>query len=146
MLQKHRQVLILLVGLLYVYSVCPLLCAAFEQKFCHDGSQEVLSGVTEIHAACCQNTKTAAAGTAETPSESGKLCCSTDLELVFPDDRHNVHESRESIEQSLVSILPISATLPVAPRESFQVLPIPLTSAFFPDNSLSRRGPPSIQY
>lgn len=145
MLQKHRQVLILLVGLLYVYSVCPLLCAAFEQKFCHNGSQEVLSGVTEIHATCCQSAKTAAAGTAETPSESGKPCCSTDLELVLPDDRHNTQESRELIEQSLVSILPISATLSVVSRESLQILRLPLTATFFPDHSLTRRGPPSKQ-
>ena len=137
MLQKHRQVLILLVGLLYIYSVCPLLCAAFEQKFCHDSSQETHS--------CCQGAKTGTAGGNEAPSENGKPCCSTDLELVFPDDRHNVHESRELINQGQVSILPISATLPVPPRESFQVLSEPLISAFFPDNSLSRRGPPFIQ-
>ena len=145
MLRKHRQGLILLVGLLYVYSVCPFLCATFEQKFCHDSSQKVLSGVTETHSTCCQSTKSGAAGEAETPSESGKLCCSKDLELVLPDDRHNTHELRESLEQSLVSILPISATLPVAPPESFQTFPVPLTTAFFPDHSLSRRGPPFTQ-
>ena len=141
MLQKHRQVLILLVGLLYVYSVCPLLCAAFEQKFCHDASQKVVSGVTEIHSTCCQSTKTGTSGEAETPSESGKLCCSKDLELVLPDDRYDTHESRESIEQSLVSILPISATLPVFTRESFKVPPL-LFSTLFLDHSLTRRGPP----
>ena len=139
MLQKHRQVLILLVGLLYVYSVCPFLCATFEQKFCHDSSQKVLSGVTEVHSTCCQST---GSGEAETPSESGKSCCSKDLELVFPDDRYGTHEFRESLEQSFVSILPISATLPVAPLESFQTFPVPLTTAFFPDHPLSRRGPP----
>ena len=144
MLQKYRQVLILLVGLLYIYSVCPLLCAAFEQKFCHDTSQKVLSGDIGARPTCCQASKTGAADEAEGPSESGKPCCSTDLELVFPDDRRNIHESRELINQCLVSILPISATLPVAPRESFQVLSEPLISAFFPNNSLSRRGPPFI--
>ena len=139
MLQKHRQVLILLVGLLYVYSVCPFLCATFDQKFCHDSSRNVLSGVPETHSTCCQRTKT---GAAETPSESGKSCCSKDLELVLPDDRQNTHEFRELLEQSLVSILPISATLPVVSPESFQTFPVPLTTAFFPDHSLSRRGPP----
>lgn len=145
MLQKHRRVLILLIGLLYVYSVCPLLCAAFEQEFCHDTSQKMLSGDTETRSACCQVAKTCTAGEAESPSESSKSCCPTDLELVFPDDRHNVHESRELIDQYFVSALPISATLPVFPKESFQVLSVPLISAFFPDNSLSRRGPPFIQ-
>lgn len=144
MLQRHRQVLILLVGLLYVYSVCPLLCSAFEQKFCHDVSQEVLSKHSGIHSTCCQRTKTGAAGEAETPSESGELCCSTNLELVLPDDRHNTSEFRELIGQSLVSILPVSATSPITPRKSLQILRVPLISTFFPDHSLSRRGPPFI--
>ena len=142
MLQKHRQVLILLVGLLYVYSVCPLLCAAFEQKFCHDASQKVLSGVTETHSTCCQRTKTGTAGKAENSSESGKLCCSKDLELVLPDDRYDTHESRELIKQSFVSILPISAAVPVATWESFKVPPT-LFSTLFSHHSLTRRGPPS---
>ena len=145
MLAEHRQVLILLVGLLYVYSVCPFLCATFEQKFCYDSSQKALRGVPETHSTCCQSTKTGAAGEAETPSGSGKLCCSKDLELVFPDDRHNIHESRESIEQAFVSILPISATSLVVSPESFQTFPVPLTTAFFPEHSLSRRGPPFIR-
>lgn len=140
MLQKHRQVLILLVGLLYIYSVCPLLCATFEQKFCHDTSQKILSGDTGTHSTCCQSTNTA--GEAENSSESGKLCCSKDLELVIPDDRYDTHESRESIEQSLISILPISATVPVATWESFKVPPT-LFSTLFSAHSLTRRGPPS---
>ncbi len=144
MLQRHRQVLILLIGLLYVYSVCPLLCSAFEQKFCYSGSQEVLSGDIKVQSNCCQSTKTGAASEAEMPSESGKLCCSTDLELVIPDDRHNTSECRELIGQSLVSILPISTTSPVTPAESRQTLRVPLISTLFPDHSLSRRGPPPI--
>ncbi len=144
MLQRHRQVLILLVGLLYVYSVCPLLCSAFEQKFCYSGSQEVLNGATKVQSSCCQSPKTGTGDRAETPSESGKLCCSIDLELVIPDDRHNTSEFRELIGQSLVSTLPISATLPITPSESLQTLRVPLISTFFPDHSLSRRGPPSI--
>lgn len=147
MLRKHRQVLILLVGLLYVYSVCPLLCAAFEQKFCHDVSQKVISGDTETQSICCQRTKTGAVGEAEVPSESGKSCCLTNLELVLPADRYNTHESREPIEQSLVSILPISATLPVVRRESSRDFLEPLISTFFVNHPLSRRGPPySLSY
>ncbi len=145
MLQKHRQVLILLVGLLYIYSVCPFLCAAFEQKFCHDVPQEVLSTETETRVTCCQSTRTGAAGETETPSESSKSCCATDLELVLPDIRDNIPEFRELVGQSLVSILPISATLPVAPQESFKTVSIPLVSTLFPDHPLTRRGPPFIQ-
>ncbi len=145
MLQKHRQVLILLVGLLYVYSVCPFLCAAFEQKFCHDTPQKVLSEDTEARAICCQNTKTGTAGETKTPSESSKSCCATDLELVLPDIRDNIPEFRDLIGQSLVSILPISATLPVAPEESLKTSSIPLVSTLFPDHPLTRRGPPFAQ-
>lgn len=141
MLKKHRQVLILIVGLLYVYSVCPLLCATVEQRFCHGAPQKALDNAAETHA-CCQIPKTAPIGEAETPSENGKPCCSTDLELVLPDDRHNTHELRESIAQSLVSILPISTSVSVTASELCRIRPVPLTAAFFPDNSLSRRGPP----
>lgn len=144
MLQRHRQVLILLVGLLYVYSVCPLLCSAFDQEFCRGGPQQVLIENTEARFNCCQSTKTGAASEAEMPSESSTSCCSTDLKLVIPDDRHNTSEFRELIGQPLVSILPISTTLPVTPSESFQMLRVPLISTFFPDHALSRRGPPPI--
>lgn len=145
MLRKHRQILILLVGLLYVYSVCPFLCATLEEKSCHSVLQKVLSGDTDTRSTCCQSPKTSRAGEAETPSGSDNSCCSKDLELVFPDDRYSAHELRESIEQSFVSILPISATLPVTPWESFKNSPVPLTSIFFPDHPLSHRGPPFTQ-
>ena len=145
MLTKHRHILILLMGLLYVYSVCPFLCATLEQKSCHDAPQRILSGDTHPQSTCCQSTKASTAGEAETPSGSDNSCCSKGLELVLPDDRYNTHESRESIDQSLVSILPISATLPVTPWESFKNSPVPLTSTFFPDHSLSHRGPPFTQ-
>ena len=145
MLRKHRQVLILLVGLLYVYSVCPFLCATLEQKFCHDAHQKASSGVTETHSTCCQSTKTGTAGETETPSESGKSCCATDLELVLPDIRDNILEFRELIGQSLVLMLPTSATLPVAAEESFQTSSVPLVSILFPDHPLTRRGPPFVE-
>ena len=142
MLQKHRQVLILIVGLLYIYSVCPLLCAAFEQNFCPDASQEMLIGDTGTRGTCCQNTQTNTPDETEKPSESGKSCCATHLELILRDDRHNTHELRESIAQSLVSILPISTILSVPSWESFHIHPVPLTVTFFPDHSLTHRGPP----
>jgi len=142
MFRKYQQVLILLVGLLYVYSVCPFLCAAFEQKFCHDTPQEVLSENTEARAICCQSTQTGTAGETEMPSESGKLCCVPDLELVLPDIRDNIPEFRELIGQSLVSMFPTSAALPVAPEESFKISSVPLISTLFPDHPLTRRGPP----
>ena len=145
MLRKHRQILILLAGLLYVYSVCPFLCATLEQKSCHSVPQTVLGGDTETRSTCCQVTKTGTAGNADAPSESDNPCCSKDLELVLPDDRYNTHEARELIEQSLVSVLPISATLPITPWESFKNSHAPLTATFFPDHALSHRGPPFTQ-
>ena len=144
MLQRHQQVLILLVGLLYVYSVCPLLCSAFDQNFCPGGPQQAPDGNTEVQLSCCQSTKTGTADATEMPSESGTSCCSTHLALVIPDDRHNTSEFRELIGQSLVSSLPISATSPITPQESCQTLRVPLISTFFLDHSLSRRGPPPI--
>ena len=143
MLKKPKRVLILLIGLLYIYSVCPFLCATFEQQFCHGASQDVLSEGPETRAICCQSPQTGTTGETETPSESGKSCCATDLELVLPDSRDNMPEFRELIGQSLVSILPTSAILPVAPKESFETSSVPLVSTLFPDHSLSRRGPPS---
>ena len=145
MFRKHRQVLILLVGLLYVYSVCPFLCATFEQKFCHDAPQDKVHANAETRALCCQSTQTPTAGETETPSEGGKLCCATDLELVLPDTRDDILEFRELIGQSLVSMLPTSAALPVAPEESFKTSSVPLVSTLFPDHPLTRRGPPFAQ-
>lgn len=142
MLQKQRQVLILLVGLLYVYSVCPLLCAAFEQKFCNNPLQKVLRTDIGISAICCQTTQTGTAGESKNPLDGSKTCCATHLELVLSDDRYDTHKSREWIEQFRVSILPISVTLPVAAPESFEVPPI-FFSTLFPDHRLTRRGPPS---
>lgn len=141
MLKKHKWVLILLVGLLYVYSVCPLLCATFEQKLCRDAPLD-----TETRATCCQSTQTDTAGDAENSSDSDKTCCSTHVAFVFPDDRPNISEFREVVGQSIVSVLPISTTLPVIPQESFNTVhPILLISTLFSDHSLTHRGPPSIQ-
>ncbi len=146
MLKKHKRVLILLVGLLYIYSVCPLLCAAFEQKLCHDAPQDRVHAATETRATCCQSTQTNTMGDTENSSDSGETCCSTHVAFVFPDDRPNISESREVVGQSIVSVLPISATLPVIPQESLDRVPsILLISPLFPDHALIRRGPPSIQ-
>ena len=146
MVKKHKRVLILLVGLLYVYSVCPLLCATFEQKLCHDTPQDMVHEGIATRVTCCQRTQTDTAGDTENSSDSGETCCSTDLELVLPDNRHNAPEFHESIGQSIVSVLPISATLSVAPQESSNTVPsILLISTLFRDHALIRRGPPSIQ-
>lgn len=149
MWQKQRQVLILLIGLLilligllYVYSVCPLLCATFEQKFCNNALQKVLRADTEIRVTCCQIAKTGTRDEAENPLDGRKTCCSTNLELVFPDDRYDVHKFSESVERFLVLILPMSATSPVAARESLEIPPF-LFSSLFADHCLIRRGPPS---
>jgi len=142
MLQKHRQVFISLVGLVYVYSVCPFLCTAFEQKFCHDASQKMLRGTTETGSTCCQRAEAGTAGAAEPPSESRDLCCVIDLEFVRPDDTHYKNNVRESIGQPPVSILPLSTTLLVVQAGLFKVRHAPLISTFFANHSLSRRGPP----
>ncbi len=145
MLKKHRQVLILLVGLLYVYSVCPLLCATFEQKLCHDAPRDMGHVDTETRVTCCQSTQTNTMGDTGNSSDSGETCCSTHVAFIFPDDRPNIFESREVVGQSIVSVLPISATLPVAPQEAFNTVhSILLIPTLFPDHSVTHRGPPSI--
>ncbi len=145
MFKKHKRVLILLVGLLYVYSVCPLLCATFEEKLCHDAPQDIVHADTETRATCCQNPQTNTTADTENSSDSGKTCCATHVAFVVPDDRPNTSESREVVGQSIVSVLPISATLPVAPQEAFNTVhSILLISTLFPDHSLTHRGPPSI--
>ena len=141
MLKKHKRVLILLIGLLYIYSVCPLLCAAFEQKLCHDAPLD-----TETRVTCCQSTQTDTAADTEKSSDGDKTCCATHIAFVVPDDRPNISEFREVVGQSIISALPISTTLPVTPPESFNTVhPTPLISTLFSDHSLTRRGPPSIQ-
>ncbi len=145
MFKKHKRVLILLVGLLYVYSVCPLLCATFEGKLCHDAPQGMTHADIETHATCCQNLQTNTTADTENSSDSGKTCCATHVAFVFPDDRPNTSESREVVGQSIVSVLPISATLPVAPQEAFNTVhSILLIPTLFPDHSVTHRGPPSI--
>ncbi len=145
MFKKHKRVLILLVGLLYVYSVCPLLCATFEEKLCHDASQDVVHAEPETRTTCCQNPQTNTAGDTENSSNNAEACCTTHIAFVFPDDRPNTSESREVVGQSIVSVLPISATLPVAPQEAFNTVhSILLIPTLFPDHSLTHRGPPSI--
>ena len=145
MLKKHKRVLILLIGLLYVYSVCPLLCATFERKLCHDAPQDMVHENTETRVICCQRTQTNTADDTENSSENGKSCCATHVAFVFPDDRHNTSESHELIGPSIVSALPISATSPVAPQEAFNTVhSIFLIPTLFPDHSLTHRGPPSV--
>ncbi len=143
MSQKHRQALILLVGLLYVYSVCPLLCTAFGQRFCPGSPQKFLNGDVKIRASCCSGSEADAADGESAPSESRKLCCSTNLELVLPDDRYNTSGSPELIGYVPVSILPISASSLILPRYRLEPLSDPLTSIFYLEFFLSRRGPPS---
>lgn len=143
MVKKYQQVLILLVAVLYVYSVCPLLCAALEQRFCYTASQSTQSRAEVRPSGCCQSPHTGAAD--ETPAESGKSCCTKDLELVIPEDRYNTHEWRGSVSnQPLVSSLPLSPTLLFTQPETFQNSVAPLTLLFFTDYPLSRRGPPFI--
>ena len=141
MLKKHKRVLILLIGLLYVYSVCPLLCAAFEQKFCHDAPRDRVHAETKIRLTCCRGMQTDTAGATENSSESDKTCCATHVAFVFPDDRPNTSEFRELVGRSIVSVLPISATLPVVSQESFnRVPPVLLIPTLFPDHSLTLRA------
>ena len=136
MLQKHRQFLIVIMGIVYVYTVCPLLCATLEQKLCH-------SEPAVTQASCCQ--KAEAAADTETPPENGELCCITELALVFPaDETFNRHE----LPLNPIGVLSKrdTGTAPVVPQTS-RALPLPhhLLYPAPPNCSLSRRGPPSTR-
>lgn len=137
MLRKHRQFFIVIMGIVYVYTVCPLLCATLEQKLCH-------SEQTEAQAACCQ--KTEAASESETPPENGELCCIIELQLVFPaDDTFNRHE----LPLTPIGMLSERDTViaPVVPQIS-RALPLPphILYPAPPSYSLSRRGPPFTRF
>ncbi len=136
MLRKHRQVLIVIMGIVYVYTVCPLLCATLEQKLCH--SQQA-----EAQASCCQ--KTEAASETETPPENGELCCITELELILPaDDTFNRHE----LPLNTIGVLSERDTvIAQVVQQTSRALSLPhhLLHPAPPNYILSRRGPPSTR-
>ena len=139
MLRKHWQFHILLIALVSVQFVCPLFCAAFEQKLCNSLSSEVQAEIDESCASCCHKSKTDAS---ETPSETNTSCCVSDLELVLPNDTFNINSVSESVRQHLVPIVPLSSIQPVA---QVQLLNLPRPPKLFIlslNCNLSRRGPP----
>ena len=142
MLQKHKHVLILLMALVYVYSVCPFLCATFEEKVCHNTPQEMLTGDTGTESTCCQKANTDAAGESDTSSENGKLCCPPDLELIPPDDTHNRDNVRESSEQHLVSTVPSAVIPSISPAKLLKLPSLSTLCTSPPNCTISRRGPP----
>lgn len=142
MLQKHKRILILLTALVYVYSVCPILCATFEEKVCHNTPQEILTGDIGTESTCCQKADTDAARESDTSSENGKLCCTLNLELIPPDDTHNRDNVRESSGQHLVSTVPSAVIPPISPAKLPQLLSLPTLYVSPPNCTISRRGPP----
>ncbi|MYF99700.1 hypothetical protein F4212_11320 [Candidatus Poribacteria bacterium] len=137
MTRKYWQYQILLVALVCVTFVCPLFCAAYEQKMCNR------SMPAESGSSCCQKAKTDATNESETPSETDTSCCVSGLEIVLPNDTYNLNTTRESVEEYLVSTLPLSSILPVAQEQllHFTLPPKLVISSLHPN--LSRRGPPN---
>ncbi len=138
MLQKHKHILILLTALVYVYSVCPFLCATFEEKVCHNTSQEMLTG----DAGCCQKATTDATGESDTASENGKLCCTPVLELILLDDTPNRVNVRELSGQYFVFTVPLVAIPSISQARLPRFLSLPALYTSTPNCTISRRGPP----
>ena len=136
MFQKHKHTLILLTALVYVYSVCPFLCATFEEKLCHNTSQEMLTG----DAGCCQKATTDATGESDSSSENGKLCCTPELELILLDDAPNRVNVRELSGQYFVFAVP--AIPSISQAKLLHLLPLPILYTSTPNCTISRRGPP----
>lgn len=140
MIRKYWQYQILLVALVCVTFVCPLFCAAFEQKMCNRSMS-----AAESISSCCQKAKTDATNESETPSETDTSCCVSGLEVVLPNDTYNANSVLESAEHHLVSNVPLSLTLPVAQEQLLHfTLPPKLVISSLNCN-LSRRGPPNTR-
>ena len=139
MTRKYWQYQILLVALVCVTFVCPLFCAAYEQKMCNR------SMPAESGSSCCQKAKTDATNESETPSETDTSCCVSGLEVVLPNDTYNADSVRESAEHHLVSNIPLSLTQPIA-QEQLLHFTLPPKLVFSSLNrNLSRRGPPNTR-
>ena len=138
MLQKHKHILILLTALVYVYSVCPFLCATFEEKVYHNTSQEMLTG----DAGCCQKATTDATGESDTASENGKLCCTPELQLILPDDAPNRVNVRELSGQYFVFTVPPASIPSISQAKLLHLPPLPTLYISPPNCTISRRGPP----
>lgn len=139
MTRKYWQYQILLVALVCVQFVCPLFCAAYEQKMCNR------SMPAESGSSCCHKAKTDATNESETPSETDTSCCVSGLEVVFPNDTYNVDSVRESAEHHLVSNIPLSSILPVAQEQLLHFALPPKLVISSLNRNLSRRGPPNTR-
>ncbi len=131
MLSKSRQFLILIVGIVYVYSICPLLCAGLEQKLCRAASSSV-----EHRERCCGN----AADASEVPAESQELCCFAKFECIY----RNESTARAKFLQIAVGEL--------CEQDRFCLSAASVSSSLLPDlphlfavslrYTIARRGPP----
>ncbi len=146
MTRKYWQYQILLVALVCVNFVCPLFCAAYEQKMCNRSmSAEIQVEYTESGSSCCQKAKTDATNESETPSETDTSCCVLGLEIVLPNDTYNADSVRESVEHHLVPNVPLSLTQPVAQEQLLHFTLPPKLVISSLNRNLSRRGPPNTR-
>ena len=145
MLRKLWQFHILLMVLVCVHSVCPLLCAATGQKLCGGVSEDGQIAQIETESSCCHKPKTDASNESHTPSDEEAACCSTDLELVFPDNSINVNSDRETVGHNIVSIVPFTYFLPVAQEHLLHLPRPPKLSISSLNRIISPRGPPNTR-
>ncbi len=135
MLSKYRQALFLIAGIVYVYSVCPLLCATLEQKLCYSTSQNV-----EIRGNCCGGASAVGTEGSKTPAENQELCCIAKFEFVHQDSSPVPHKCLQ-IAVGKVSEYD-SLDLHTMPVNAYH---LPLSPHLFPapfNHTISQRAPP----
>ncbi len=145
MSRKQWQYHILLIALVGVQFVCPLFCAAIEQRYCNSMSVELQFEQTESGMSCCHKTKTDTTDESETPSESDTSCCVSDFNLVLPNETYNNDSTRALDGIPIVSIIPISAIQLVAQEHLLHIPPPPKLFISALNRTISQRGPPNIR-
>lgn len=139
MSKQHWQISILLLLLVFIHSICPILCASTAESFCNlsDGFAEI--GNIGYTSSCCHRTET---DETEIPSEPGKCCGSNDMTFTIPNDSHLVKNIGKTEAQQYASVVQFAVILPI--KKEIFLSHFPFTTLTHPSfhNVISRRGPP----
>lgn len=142
MLRKHWQLSILLTLLVSINSLCPLYCAAFDKMLCGNGTEKIEMMNAESSSPCCHKNKTDTTDGTESSSEDGSTCCLTTLEFILPEVTYTQDDIRQSVEQHLISSLPLATTVSDY-QENWLHTPLPpKLSTLSLSCDISPRGPP----
>lgn len=139
MFKQHCRLSIFLLVLIFVYSVCPLLCAAVGEKFCSHSAEYAKNNHTDDGSHCCDIPKT---DETEIPSDDAAGCCSNDLTFVVSNESR-ADDSSNRLERHHFTSFILSSTIVSTKQDMF----LPDTYPFKPFISslhhvISLRGPP----